>query len=75
MKISDLAINGGKPIRKHPLPPRKVFGEAELNMVKEVFKHSWDSGKDFGFQGKFEETFTKNFCDFQGGEGFADAVC
>ena len=30
MKISDLAINGGKPIRKHPLPPRKVFGEAEL---------------------------------------------
>lgn len=75
MKISDLAINGGKPIRKHPLPPRKVFGEAELNMVKEVFKHSWDSGKDFGFQGKFEDNFTKNFCDFQGGEGFADAVC
>jgi perosamine synthetase len=75
MKISDLAINGGEPVRKYPLPPRKVFGEAELNMVKEVFKHSWDSGKDFGFQGKFEENFTKNFCDFQGGEGFADAVC
>ena len=75
MKTSILAIDGGTPIRKTPLPPRRIFGEAELEMVKRVFEDSWATGKDFGFQGKFEEAFTKKFCEFQGGEGFADAVC
>jgi len=74
MTKNKLAINGGKPIRQTPLPPRKVFGELELEMVKNVFKSSWASGVDFGFQGKFEEQFTKKFCEFQGGVGFADAV-
>jgi|TARA_Y100000294_G_scaffold169262_1_gene180178 dTDP-4-amino-4,6-dideoxygalactose transaminase len=69
-----LAIDGGKPVRQMPLPPRRVFGESELEMVKSVFKNSWESGIDFGFQGKFEEQFTKKFCEFQGGAGFADAV-
>ena len=73
MKNSILAINGGKPIRQAPLPPRRVFGEAELDMVRRVFEDSWKSGVDFGFQGKFEEKFTRNFSEFQGG-GLADAV-
>jgi glutamine cyclotransferase len=60
MKISTLAIDGGKPVRQKPLPPRKVFGKSELRMVKRVFEDSWKSGVDFGFQGKFEEQFTKN---------------
>ena len=69
-----LAIDGGQPVRQMPLPPRRVFGESELEMVKSVFKNSWESGIDFGFQGKFEEQFTKKFCEFQDCEGFADAV-
>ena len=73
--LSKLAIDGGVPIRQEPLPPRKIFGEDELKMVKAVFEDSWKSGVDFNFQGKFEEKFTKAFCDFQGGKGFADAVC
>ena len=68
-----LAIDGGKPIRQTPLPSRRVFGETELEMVKRVFEDSWQSGVDFGYQGKFEEEFTRKFCEFQGG-GFADAV-
>ena len=74
MGISTLGIDGGEPVRKTPLPPRKVFGESELEMVRRVFEDSWGSGVDFGFQGKFEEQFTKNFCEFQGDGGFADAV-
>ena len=38
MKTSILAIDGGTPIRKTPLPPRRIFGEAELEMVKRVFE-------------------------------------
>jgi len=71
--INELAINGGKPVRQKPLPSRRVFGEFELDMVKRVFEDSWNSGIDFGYQGKFEEEFTGKFCEFQGG-GFADAV-
>ena len=55
------------------MPPRKVFGQPELNMVKKVFQNSWKTGVDFGFQGNFEKEFTNKFCDFQGG-GYADAV-
>jgi len=74
MGRNTLAINGGDPVRKSPLPPRKIFGEDELEMVKRVFEKSWESGVDFGFQGHFEEEFTKKICEFQGEGGFADAV-
>ena len=72
-KSTELAINGGSKVRQKPLPYRKLFGEAELAKVQEVFENSWQTGVDFGYQGKFEEQYTKNFCEFQGG-GFADAV-
>ena len=42
-------------------------------MVKNVFKNSWKTGVDFFSQGKFEDEFTKNYCEFLGG-GYADAV-
>jgi len=75
MKSEKLAIEGGTPVRQKPLPPRRIFGKSELEMVKSVFENSWKTGVDFGFQGEFEERFTKDFCRFQGQEGFADAVC
>ena len=68
-----LSINGGSPIRKSPLPPRRTFGKAELKMVKKVFDNSWKTGVDFFSQGKFEQNFTKKYCEFHGG-GYADAV-
>ncbi len=70
---SELAINGGLKLREKPLPYRKLFGEAELSMVKKVFEDCWQVGVDFGYQGKYEELYTKKFCEFQRG-GFADAV-
>jgi len=56
------------------MPPRHLFGEAELAAVQDVFEHAWERGVDFGYQGEFESAYTDDFCAFQGG-GYADAVC
>jgi len=61
-------------VRNRPLPYRNLFGETELEKVREVFENSWQNSADFGFQGKYEELYTKKFCEFQGGGGFADGV-
>ncbi len=55
------------------IPPRKLFSEDELRVVEEVFRFYWDKGVDFGYQGEFENRYTKAFSKFQGG-GYADAV-
>ena len=68
-----LAINGGPRVRSRPMPSRRLFGEAELEIVRQVFEESWRTGVDFSFQGRYEELYTSAFCEFQGG-GFADAV-
>lgn len=42
-KVSDLAINGGQPVRKEPLPPAhlgaSVIGNEELELLTEVVKN------------------------------------
>lgn len=73
MNTQYLAIDGGTPVRTQPMPPRRLFGEAELAAVESVFRRSWETGADFGFQGEAETAYTNAFCQMQGG-GFADAV-
>ncbi|MBI5447027.1 MAG: DegT/DnrJ/EryC1/StrS family aminotransferase [Deltaproteobacteria bacterium] len=73
MELHDLALYGGRKTREAPLPPRRLFGEAELAMVKAVFEESWAEGVDFGFQGTYEDEYCRKFSELQGG-GFADAV-
>ncbi len=73
MDKSILAIHGGPKVRARPLPYRKLFGRQELSYVKKVFEDSWRNGEDFSYQGKFEEIYTRKFCEFQGG-GWADGV-
>ena len=63
MNAEDLAINGGPKVRSNPMPYRKLFGNAELQAITEVFQDSWEKGVDFGFQGKYEDLFTRDFCD------------
>ena len=59
--------------KKNPNPPRRLFGREELAAVREVFRHSWRTGVDFGYQGEFEKRYTEAFVAYQGG-GYADAV-
>ena len=70
---ASLAIYGGDPVRKTPMPPRLALGEDERRMVIEVLDHYAERKVDPGYQGTFEKIYTDAFVDMMGG-GYADAV-
>lgn len=71
--VSKLAINGGEPAIKNPLPPRGHFGIEEKNAAMAMFEAAIDSGTPFGYNGEQETAFCKEFADAYGG-GYADGV-
>jgi len=73
MNHSKLAIDGGVPVRKKPMPPRRLIGEEEKRAVMKVFDEAIISGEAIGYNGKYEEQYEKGFVKFMGG-GFADGV-
>jgi len=73
MPQSQLAINGGSPVRKQPWPPRALFGEEEKQAVAELFDQAIASGTAFGYEGPTERAYCEEFADFLGG-GHVDAV-
>lgn len=73
MKKEKLAFFGGSRVVKKSMPFRKQFGKKELLAVKKVFKNSWTTKKDFGFQGKFEEELINKFIKIHG-KGYCDVV-
>jgi perosamine synthetase len=70
---ASLAVYGGDPVRKTPMPPRLALGEDERRMVIEVLDHYAERKVDPGYQGTFEKIYTDAFVDMMGG-GYADAV-
>ena len=70
---ASLAIYGGEPVRKTPMPPRLALGEDERRMVLEVLDHYAERKVDPGYQGAFEKIYTDAFVEMMGG-GYADAV-
>lgn len=70
---SALAIHGGEPVRKVPMPPRYALGDAEESAVKEVIRFYREKGLDPGYQGPFEKRYTDAFVRMMGG-GYADSV-
>src|SRR5437660_12536965 len=68
-----LAIQGGQPVRKDPMPPRLALGEAEVKMVHAVIEFYRSQNLDPGYQGHFEKHYTDAFAAMMGG-GYADAV-
>ncbi|MBN2308664.1 MAG: DegT/DnrJ/EryC1/StrS family aminotransferase, partial [Candidatus Hydrogenedentes bacterium] len=68
-----LAINGGKPVRTEPFPPRNLFTEEEKQAAAALFDKSIASGGAFGYNGEEEEAYCREFAAFLGG-GYADAV-
>ena len=70
---ASLAIYGGEPVRKTPMPPRLALGEDERRMVLEVLDYYAERKVDPGYQGAFEKVYTDAFVEMMGG-GYADAV-
>lgn len=68
-----LAIQGGEPLRKEPMPPRLALGDAEVKMIGEVIGYYRDRNLDPGYQGHFEKHYTDAFVAMMDG-GYADAV-
>lgn len=52
---------------------RNQFDEGALKAIQEVFDFYGE--EDFGYQGEFEDRYTSAFVKYQGGKGYADAVC
>ncbi len=68
-----LAIFGGEPVRKEPMPPRLALGDDEQRMVMECMDYYRKNQVDPGYQGVFEKLYTDAFVAMMGG-GHADAV-
>ncbi|MEX2008638.1 MAG: DegT/DnrJ/EryC1/StrS family aminotransferase [Dongiaceae bacterium] len=68
-----LAIHGGEPVRKQPMPPRSALGEAEVRMIAQALAYYREHEADPGYQGAFEKLYTDAFVAKMGG-GHADAV-
>ena len=72
-KSATLAIHGGEPVRKTPMPARLALGDAEAAMVNRVLEHYRQRQVDPGYQGVFEKRYTDLIVEMMGG-GYADAV-
>lgn len=68
-----LAIHGGEPVRKTPMPPRLAFGDAERKMILTVLDYYRERNVDPGYEGHFEKMYCRAFAETMGG-GYADAV-
>jgi perosamine synthetase len=68
-----LAIEGGEPLRKKPMPPRRALGDAEVAALEEAIAYYRECDLDPGYQGVFEKRYTDAFARRMGG-GHADAV-
>lgn len=68
-----LAVNGGTPVRKKPMPIRKAFGENEVACLQEAIEFYQNDREDLPYQGHFENKFCEEYSAYMGG-GYADAV-
>lgn len=73
MSSTKLAIDGGSPVRTKPMPARGLITEKEKAAAMAVFDEAIATGNAFGYGGKYEQQYEKDFVDFMGG-GFADGV-
>jgi perosamine synthetase len=68
-----LAIHGGEPVRKTPMPARLALGNSERQMIQSVLDYYRERNVDPGYEGDFEKMYCRAFVDMMGG-GYADAV-
>lgn len=68
-----LAIEGGEKVRADGFPKRKLFGDAERDVVIRLFDQAVQSGDAIGYGGTEEQAYNAEFADFMGG-GYANLV-
>jgi perosamine synthetase len=73
MSINKLAIKGGQPVRKHPMPFREAFGVEEEKALLEAVNFYRENLIDPPYEGIYEKRFCDAFVKYMGG-GYADAV-
>ena len=71
--VKELAIEGGKPVRAEPFPPRRLFGQDEKAAAVAVFDEAIESGHAFGYGGPREKAYEAEFAESMGG-GLAKGV-
>ena len=65
--MNELAINGGTPLRSHPMPPRVAFGPTEEAELMACISHYRSLGQDPPYSGKWNKMFSEAFAEYQGG--------
>ena len=70
--MSDLALNGGEPVRKAPYPAWPVHDERELEAVAAVIRSGQWGG--YPYPGPHSKAFAEGFAAMQGGEHAVLAV-
>ena len=72
-KKEKLAIHGGTPLRKMPMPPRMAIGPDEMDIVNEALEHYQKKQVDLPYDGDYKIKLCKAFSEYMGG-GYTDAV-
>ena len=73
--FGSLAIHGGEPVRKEPMPPRlALIGDQDMQVLDGFLAHYRERRQDFGYQDTYERLYTEAFVRTLGVPGFADAV-
>lgn len=62
-----LAIDGGTPIRTHPMPAREAFGPTEEAELFACIRHYRSLGQDPPYNGRWNKLFSEAFAEYQGG--------
>jgi dTDP-4-amino-4,6-dideoxygalactose transaminase len=71
--MNKLAIHGGSPSIKSPLPKRVAFGKNEVSALLEAVEFYSNDDNDPGYFGPYEQQYCKQFSEYMGG-GYTTAV-
>ena len=59
--LNKLAINGGEPVRKIPMPKRHLIGVEEREMLLKIINKTIETGDAFRYAGEYEDQYEREF--------------
>ncbi|MFT2111663.1 DegT/DnrJ/EryC1/StrS family aminotransferase [Marinomonas sp. 2405UD68-3] len=71
--MNKLAIYGGTPSIKYPMPKRISFGKHEISTLLEAIEFYSNHDNDPGYFGPYEQQYCRKFSEYMG-EGYTTAV-